>query len=140
MCISALRRKVVNQEEKLSYNELESSIVAISPLTTKMKMLYPYEHCDQFKAFKTCQIETGLFQLSANSSCRILIADFKTRKFTIEQRRPIPFAADWVQATMVALPDSKVMVFGRIWDQNNLTPWVYDLNQNSWSNKLTPDG
>ena len=41
---------------------------------------------------------------------------------------------------MVPLPDSKVVVFGPKWDKYNLTPWVYDVKENTWSNKLTPDG
>ena len=32
------------------------------------------------------------------------------------------------------------MVFGPKWDKYNLTPWVYDVKRNTWSNKLTPDG
>ena len=45
-----------------------------------------------------------------------------------------------MEAATVALPGSKVMVIGLRWDQYNLTPWVYDLKENTWSNKLTPSG
>ena len=38
------------------------------------------------------------------------------------------------------MPGSKVIVIGLRWDQYNLTPWVYDLKENTWSNKLTPCG
>ena len=94
MSIVALRHKVVNKEEKIVFNELEGSMVAISPISKKMKMLYPYEACELSKGFRTCPIETGLLQLSKDS-CQLLLPDFKTRKFTIEQRRPIPYLADW---------------------------------------------
>ena len=33
-----------------------------------------------------------------------------------------------------------MLVIGPRWDQYNLTPWVYDFETNTWSNKLTPDG
>ena len=32
------------------------------------------------------------------------------------------------------------MVIGMKWDKFNLNPWVYDLKENTWSNKLTPNG
>ena len=41
---------------------------------------------------------------------------------------------------MLALPGSKVLVFGPKWDKKYLTPWVYDLKEDTWSNKLEPDG
>ena len=28
------------------------------------------------------------------------------------------------------------MIIGALWDQFNLTPWVYDLKKDTWSNKL----
>ena len=139
MSISALRRKVQAKEEKLILNEQEGSIVAISTLTKRMKMLYSYEPIELYKGFRTCQIENGLFQLSRDS-CQVLVPDLTARKFTIEKRRPLPYVENWRMATMVALPNFKVMVFGIKWDKNNLTPWIHDLKTNTWSNKLTPDG
>ena len=32
------------------------------------------------------------------------------------------------------------MVIGPRWDKYNLNPWVYDLKEDTWSNKLTPNG
>ena len=52
----------------------------------------------------------------------------------------IPSKAKWRDAAIIALPGFKVLVVGMTWDQYNLTPWVYDLKENTWSNKLTPDG
>ena len=52
----------------------------------------------------------------------------------------IPSKEKWRVAALIALPGHKVLVVGLIWDQYNLTPWVYDLKKDTWSNKLTPDG
>ena len=52
----------------------------------------------------------------------------------------IPSKEKWRVAALIALPGHKVLVVGLIWDQYNLTPWVYDLKENTWSHKLTPDG
>ena len=46
--ISALRQKVVTKEEKVFFNALEGSIVAISPVTKRMKMLQP---CTTFEPY-----------------------------------------------------------------------------------------
>ena len=49
---------------------------------------------------------------------------------------------------MVALPDAwhkkaddifpsrKVIVMGIRWDKHNLHPWVHDLDEGTWSNKM----
>ena len=127
------------KEEKIFYNELEGSIVAVSPVTRRMKMIQPYGTFEPYRIFSTCQVEQGLFQLS-NDNCQVLLPDMNTRKFTIEERRPIPYEANWCWAALVALPGSKVLVIGPKWDTYNLTPWVHDLKENTWSHKLTPDG
>ena len=139
MSISALRQKVFVKEEKIFYNELEGSIVAISPISKRMKMLQPYGTFEPYRSFNTCQIDRGLFQLS-NDTCQILLPNFRTRRFTIEERSPIPFQASWFRAATVGLPGKKVLVIGPRWDIYNLTPWVHDLKGSTWSNKLTPDG
>ena len=137
--ISALRRKVVAKNEKICYNDLEGSIVAISPVTRSMKLLQPYDTFEPYRTFNTCQIDNGLFQVTRDK-CQVLHPDFMTRRFTIEERSPIPFEAKWREAALVALPGSKVMVIGPRWDQYNLNPWVHDLKEDTWSNKLTPNG
>ena len=48
----------------------------------------------------------------------------------------IPHKGHWMKVPSVALPGSKVMVIGYKWDLYNLTPWVYDLKKDTWSNKL----
>ena len=83
MTIVSLRQKVVAKEEKIFFNDLEGSVVAISPVTKRMKMLQPHDTLEPYAAFSTCQIEGGLFQLSTNT-CQVLLPDFTTRKFTIE--------------------------------------------------------
>ena len=101
--ISALRQKVVTKEEKVFFNALEGSIVAISPVTKRMKMLQPCTTFEPYESFNTCQVEQGLFQLS-NETCQILHPIFKTRKFTVEERSLIPYEAEWKQTAIVALP------------------------------------
>ena len=41
-----------------------------------------------------------------------------------------------MKVASVVLPDFKVMVIGALWDKYNLTPWVYDLKKDTWSNNL----
>ena len=131
---------MIAKEEKIFFNELEGSIVSISPVTKRMKSIQPYTPFGAYRSFNTCQVEQGLFQLS-DEVCQVLVPNFKTRKFTIEERMPIPAEAKWSDAATVAIPgpNPKVMVIGPIWDQYNHNPWVHDLNENSWSNTLTPD-
>ena len=38
-CIKALSDKVYLKEEKIVYNDLEGSILAVSPITKRMKLL-----------------------------------------------------------------------------------------------------
>ena len=48
----------------------------------------------------------------------------------------IPHEGHWMKVASVVLPDFKVMVIGALWDKYNLTPWVYDLKKDTWSNNL----
>ena len=52
--ISALRQKVVVKEEKIFFNKLEGSIVAIQPLTKRIKMLQPHTTLEPYKTFSNC--------------------------------------------------------------------------------------
>ena len=122
------------------YNENGDNIIAISPLTKRMELLQPYEPCEPYKLYRTCVVETGLFQIANDSTCRVLLPDLVTRKFAVEQRASVPYEAVWAESTLVALPGSRVMVLGISWGNNKLNPWVYDLKENTWSVMKTPDG
>ena len=52
--ISALRQKVVAKEEKIFFNPLEGSIVAISPVTKRMKTIQPHGTFEPYRTFRTC--------------------------------------------------------------------------------------
>lgn len=115
-CVQTLESKVLKKQEIIFYNKMECSIVGISPDTKKMKMLQSHEPGEQYKGLMTVPIDIGLFQLATDSTCQVLIPDFRTRKFTIEKRSPVPFSALWEEATLVAVPGCKVMVTGCKWD------------------------
>ena len=39
-------------------------------------------------------------------------------------------------APTVIFPSRKVLVMGIRWDKHNLHPWVHDLDEGTWSNKM----
>lgn len=41
----------------------------------------------------------------------------------------------WHKATLIALPDKKVLVCGIKWDSINLSPWIHSLKTNKWTYK-----
>ena len=79
---------------------------------------------------------------------QVLLPDFDTWKFTVEARQAITFEGEWLFSAMVALPTAwhtksdviipsrKVLVMGILWDKHNLNPWVHDLDEGTWSNKM----
>ena len=52
--IAALRQKVLAKEEKVFFNPLEGSIVAISPTTKRMKTIQPHGSFEPYRTFSTC--------------------------------------------------------------------------------------
>ena len=136
--------------EKIFFNVIENCVVAVNTETKRLKALQPQagETFDPYKTFATCQLKLGLFQLATDGTCQVLLPDFKTWKFTVEARQAIPFEGDWLNSAMVALPTAwhkkaddifpsrKVLVMGIRWDKHNLHPWVHDLDEGTWSNKM----
>lgn len=81
-----------------------------------MRVLYPNQTDYQtYISFTTCHVDGGLFQLGNDSSCQVLQPDFVSGNFSINPKQKLPYMAKWVEAALIALPDSKVMVTGIKW-------------------------